>query len=241
MDIDVRAKEIGHFLKVDANSAKDRLATGFHENHHAVADDFRKANPQNDDQLLEWYRNTDTYIWELSAYHLDEGFNYTGMIEGIALHLKGLDKKRVLCLGDGIGDLSLKLFNTGLSPFYNDLKGSKTAKFAHMRFTLNVSDNINLDLTEGWTPKFRANSYDAVVALDFLEHVTEVEEWTKEIYKALRKGGQFMAQNAFAIGDDEHGGSIPMHLTRNNRFEYDWIPLLESIGFIDQHNGWWTK
>lgn len=241
MDLETRSKEISDFLGVDHQNVKGRLGEGFHYNHALVAEDFNAAAPSNDAELLEWYRNTDAYIYELSAYHLDERFNYSGMCDGIAAHLNALDKKRVLVLGDGVGDLTLTLDKIGLTPIYNDLEGSKTAEFAVFRFASNSENTISNQLTNTWEPKFRKNNVDAIVALDFFEHLTEVELWARECYKTLRDGGQFMAQNAFAIGDDEHGGSIPMHLTRNNRFEKDWAPLLKDIGFKDNNNSWWSK
>lgn len=240
MGLQERADEIAKFYSAGPETVKNRLELGFHENHAMVAQDFNLANPQNDDALLAWYRNTDAYVYELTAYHLEEGFNYSGMCDGIAAHLKALDKKRVLVLGDGVGDLSLTLHNEGLTPIYNDLEGSQTAEFAAYRFK-NAKADIKMQLTDSWVPKFRANNVDAIVALDFFEHLTEVELWARECYKTLREDGQFMAQNAFGIGDHEHGGSIPMHLTRNNRFEKDWAPLLEEIGFTDNKNGWWSK
>jgi hypothetical protein len=240
MDLDQRALDIADFLGCDFPSAKARLESGFIANHHMVADDFRAADPQNDEELLEWYRDTDAYIWELSAYHLDEGYNYFGMCEGIRTHLKSLGKDRVLCLGDGVGDLSAYLAADGFSSIYHDLNDSNTAGFAQSMFA-RAGLEVGTSLTDGWEPHFRDGGYDAIVALDFFEHLTKVEEWANACFEALCGGGQFMAQNAFAIGDDEHGGSIPMHLTRNNRFETDWIPLLEEIGFIRQDSGWFLK
>lgn len=62
------------------------------------------------------------------------------------------------------------------------------------------------------------------------------------VFKCLRKGGVFIAQNAFAIGDIEHGNSIPMHLAVNNKYETQWASLLEGIGFVLHENKqWWIK
>ena len=244
MDIQKRANESAQFLGVDPAEAEARLAQGFHHNHHLVAEDFRAANPQNDDELLEWYRNTDAYIWELSAYHLEPGFNYSGMCEGIAQHLKVNEKEIVLCLGDGVGDLTLTLGLDDLCPLYHDLKGSQTAGFAFYMGERNGYDIDGHSLTsKNWDPSDIAypENVEAVVALDFFEHLVNVEDWVQAVYTTLKPGGIFLAQNAFAIGDDEHGGSIPMHLTRNNRFEHDWEPLLLSLGFTNMNNGWFQK
>lgn len=235
VDFEQRVQEIASFLGRPEPEVRDRLSQGFIYNHHKVADSFNEMKPKTDDELLEWYRTTDAYIWELSAYHLDPGFNYSGMADGIATHLVKADKDSVLCLGDGIGDLTLACRDQGLDSVYHDLAGSLTAEFALTRL-----GGGGL-LTSGWTPEFPPDSFDAVVALDFFEHLVNVEEWVEAVHVTLNSGGLFLAQNAFAIGDEDHGGSIPMHLTVNNRFEKDWDPLLESLGFTHEPGGWWRK
>jgi dTDP-4-dehydrorhamnose reductase/SAM-dependent methyltransferase len=240
MDTRERAREISIFLNENEDEVRERLNKGFHHNHALVAADFNSVKPKDDAALLEWYRLTTAYIYELSAYHLDTGFNYSGMCEGIAQHLKNLGKPRILCLGDGIGDLTMCCLRAGLEPVYNDLFGSMTAEFAQFRFRTHLSEPVNLWLTSDWQPVFPVDTFDAVVALDFLEHVTDVELWTAAIHATLKTGGIFLAQNAFAIGSGEDG-SIPMHLSCNDHWEHDWVPLLESLGFEDCHNGWWEK
>ena len=87
---------------LDLNVCREILSQGFGPLHNAVSDDFRKANPKTDAELLDWYRTTEAYIWELSAYHEDPGFNYAGMVNGIAHTLNraiGTDiEGDVLCL-----------------------------------------------------------------------------------------------------------------------------------------------
>lgn len=237
-----RAMELELFLGIDFPTAVSKLKQGFHPLHAEVAADFRRSNPVGDDQLLNWYKTTEAYIWELSAYHLDAGFNYSGMCAGIREKLTADGKKDVLVLGDGIGDLTMTLKQADLNAVYHDLDGSRTAEFARFRHKLNMGDNAPHTLwTSGWTPEFGDRQWDAIIALDYFEHLVNVEDWVKAAWRGLRPGGYLMAQNAFAIGDDDHGGSIPMHLTVNNRFERDWIPLLESLGFVHQVSEWWAK
>ena len=109
-----RARELSIFLGRPLDWCKEKLFRGFGPLHQAVAEDFRAANPQSDDELLNWYRTTEAYIWELSAYHSNSAFNYMGMCQGIAERLSTCGVKRVLCLGDGIGDLTLALWRAGV-------------------------------------------------------------------------------------------------------------------------------
>lgn len=251
-----RAAEIAMFLGVNLETARSRLDQGFAVNHAAVARDWRTTDPKADDEILSWYRSTDAYIWELTAYHLDRGFNYLGMCEGIGLHLRrvkmnvaGRHLMRVLCLGDGIGDLTLVLLEQGLSPIYHDLADSVTSRCALFRFARRgvVPETC---LTADWTPSFGSLAQmDAVIALDFFEHLTDVEAWARAVYDILRPGSTFLAQNAFGIGDETHEGSIPMHLVRNNIYadrdgasgQSGWDGLLLAIGFEPAEGGWWRK
>ena len=244
MNIETQANYISEFLKVSLDKAKQRLGLGFHANHHMVAEDFTNANTDvsDPDSLLSWYRNTDSYIWELSSYHLDDGFNYKGMCEGISLGLSNAGKKDILSIGDGIGTLSIRMAQEGLNTTYHDLEGGKTAGFAQHIFGKNPELKINTLFTDNFIPKLGTKSFDAVVALDFLEHVVNVEEWVMAIFKCLKKDGVFIAQNAFAIGDLEHGNSIPMHLSVNNKYETEWSPMMHRIGFVLHDNQqWWIK
>lgn len=257
-DVQDRATEIATFLGGSVGEATARLALGFGANHGKVAESFRSSNPVDDGRLLEWYRHTDAYIWELTAYHLDQGFNYRGMCQGIIEHLKSSGCQRVLSLGDGIGDFTIQAREAGLRSTYHDLQGSRTSNFAAFRIARRqlVDPPVTFLLTASWEPVTLEHwhpeglhehlatdrvLFDAVIALDFFEHLTDVEAWARAVFAILRSGGTFLAQNAFGIGDNEHEGSIPMHLVRNNRFVTDWEPLLRTIGFTTTGNGWWNK
>lgn len=244
MNLDIQSAHIAEFLGIQESDARNRLSLGFHANHALVAQDFKQnnTNTNDPDSLLNWYRNTTAYIWELSSYHLDDGFNYSGMCEGISSGLFHTNRKNVLNIGDGIGTLSLAMAQKGLNVTYHDLENSRTANFAQFRFSKNPELNISTLFTSNFTPTLGSSKFDAVVALDFLEHVVNVEEWCTAVFKCLKKNGAFIAQNAFAIGDAEHGDSIPMHLSINNKYETEWIPTMHAIGFTLHENGqWWIK
>lgn len=239
-DIPARAREIALFLGKREDECLARLKQGWAAIHNAVSADWNRANPRADEEILNWYRRTEAYIWELSFYHADPGWNYSGMCEGIAGRLKASGARRVLCLGDGIGDLTISLIRAGFDAVYHDLDLSRTAAFAGFRSWVHLGRYMPTLMTEGCgpTPGFGSEEWDAVVSLDFLEHVTDVEAWVAAIKAALKPGALFCAQNAFAIGSGEHG-SMPMHLARNDRFEKDWDPTLFALGFTQESSNWY--
>ncbi len=237
-----RAKELAQFFGMAETDALAKLNLGFGYHHAEVTADWKRANPQTDEEILEWYRKTDKYCWELSAYHLDPGFNYMGMCAGIseALRAKGVDS--VLCLGDGIGDLTLKLKQDGLWSSYHDLYGSQTAKFADMRLADYLPSHA-MRLSHDWTPDAIGTiaKFDAIVSLDFLEHLTRPDIWMRAIFAGLKPGGWALLQNAFAIGSGPNG-SIPCHLERNDKYETEYGPLMLEIGFVQEGtSNWWRK
>lgn len=245
--IQQRARELSIFTGKREEDCLAKLQTGFGALHNEVAVDFRKANPKTDDELLDWYRTTEAYCWELSAYHSDAGvpppgFNYSGMCKGVAERLKAAGAKTVLCLGDGIGDLTLMLLRAGFDAVYHDLAGSRTAEFAKMRIWMYTGKEAPTALSESFLPYIVPAYYDfdAVVSLDFMEHLPNVEQWISTIKGVLKPGGLFCAQNAFNCGSGETG-SIPMHLVCNDHFEKDWDPLLFGMGFKQESSNWYVN
>ena len=240
--LEYRSKEIAAFLGRSWEECLAKLQTGFGTLHVEVAEDFRRMSPKTDEELLEWYRSTEAYIWELTAYHCDAGFNYTGMCSGIVEALKSKGAGRVLCLGDGTGDLSLAINASGMAVTYHDLYKSRTAEFAKSRFVarLGAGHTISTNETADFSPLISETKYDAIASLDFLEHLPNVEHWVQRIYSNLKPGGWLMTQNAFNCGSGPEG-SMPMHLVVNDHYEKDWDPLLSSIGFVQYSSNWYRR
>lgn len=237
-DLIDRAEDIARYFGITPAAAQVRLARGFGSLHADVAASWRLANPTTEAQIIEWYRTTDTYIWELSAYHMDRTFGYMAQADSIAGTIAAHGARRVLCLGDGIGDLTALCVQRGLLACYHDLADSRTADFALKRAGWR---HVAMSgwLTSDFTPAIGSH-WDSIVSLDFLEHVPNVEEWVRAIHGALNDGGTFCAQNAFNVGSGPQG-AIPCHLAVNDRFESDWDPLLASVGFSQITSNWYRK
>jgi len=240
LNLPERAREIALFLGVTEQEANWKLARGFSDLHNAVTDDFRRFGPRGDYELLCWYRETEAYIWELAAYHLDAGFNYSGQCQGIVTHLVHAGAKRVLCLGDGIGDLTLAVQGAGLEAVYHDLEGSRTAQFAEFVSWKRTGRVFPMACTRDWKPRLIGGPYDAIVSLDFLEHCPNVDAWIEAIRRNLKPGGLLASQNAFGMGSGPNG-AMPMHLSCNDRFEKDWDPTLAKVGFKMLSSNWYER
>lgn len=233
-----RAEELAMFLGISESRAFDKLARGFAALHAEVTEDFHRFGAgENADKLRDWYRTTESYIWELSAYHDDERFNYAGMCKGIADRIRlEFPYGRVACLGDGIGDMNLAMHSARLGSYYHDLENSRTAEYAAFRYWRNTGHLMRCQFN------FLGSvcDYEAICAADFLEHVHCVDSWVRAIHTALVPGGLFFAQNAFACGSGPTG-SMPMHLAENDHWEHDWDPLLKSVGFEQIASNWYRK
>jgi len=253
-----RAIELALFFGISSDDASEKLAQGFGPLHAGVTQDFNafmgKAIERSfshgrryHDCLLDFYRTTPSYIWELSSYHEDAGFNYAGMCAGIAQCLASNGCKRVLCLGDGIGDLTLTLNRAGIPATYHDLAESRTAAYAAFRYWRQTGEQMHtMHMTHTfWPVGSSVCGYDAIIALDFLEHLPNLKEWLTEIHAALVPHGLLMARNAFGKGSGPEG-AMPMHLAVNDQFEdvAEWEKLCRAAGFEKYDPStpdWWIK
>ena len=237
-----RAIELALFFGIHIDKAREKLAQGFHPLHAAVSDEWRARKVQTEAEILEFYRMTEAYIWELSAYHEDPAWNYSGMCEGIIEVLQGYGAKRVLCLGDGIGDLTLMCHRAGFDVRYNDLARSRTSEYAAFRFWRQTGEHLKMSPTSDGVPA-AFDECDAIISLDFFEHVVDLPAWIRACHEALAPNGVLMAKNGFGCGSGQDG-PIPMHLSVNDKYDGPaWGELCRSVGFEMRENApdWWVK
>lgn len=246
MNLQRSAREIASFFGIPESAALAKLNTGFAALHAEVAQDWRRANPRTEEEILNWYRTTESYIWELAAYHTDPAWNYDGTCIGIGTELKHIGIHRVLCLGDGIGDLTWSLREQGLDAFYHDLWDSQTMRFAGFAYRERTGKLLPVCPTSDFQPVgfdlHGQPKWDAIVSLDFMEHLPEprVNKWMRAVYEALRPGGVAIFQNAFGCGSGPNG-SIPMHCKESDRYERDWDPEMAEIGFVQMRSQWYRR
>jgi 2-polyprenyl-3-methyl-5-hydroxy-6-metoxy-1,4-benzoquinol methylase len=129
------------------------------------------------DRILEYYRETDLYIYALSSYQtLLAKYNFHEWLKS-AFNFYGW--KSTLDMGGGIGEYSIIAYKEGADTFYQDVSGSKTVDYALWRFgrynvhpTL-LDENYKID-----------REYDVIVAMDVLEHLENPAEVIKDIVES---------------------------------------------------------
>lgn len=172
-----------------------------------LADEWRRANPQTPDEIVNFYRNTDLYVWELMQWHASESRRryWDVLREVIRRYPADGGYRRVYDFGCGVGTDALFLVTHGYKVTLVDVDGP-TWRFAQHRFA-----------RRGLKAKFVASSaalptpdgpYDIVVSFDVLEHVPDPLAVARRLVSELRDSGVFVHEATFH--DDE--GVQPCHL-----------------------------
>ena len=152
---------------------------------------------------LDFYRNTDLYIYDLTKYQsiLVPTVNY--MVE----MAKKYELKKILDLGGGIGQYTIRLANESKCEVaYLDLKNSKTAEYAIWRFKkrLEKMPPILTEVSEWWN-----EDWDAVVAMDVIEHMEP--DLARKTLKRLKEKARYVFANPENV---QYNEAYPQHIGR---------------------------
>lgn len=130
--------------------------------------------PQYKGRILDYYRETDLYIYALSGYQqmLSEKNFQTWLAESIRYY----GWKTMLDYGGGIGEATIVACHNGVETDYQDVENSKTWDYAKWRFQ---KHGVNPKMLKEGTPIKK--EYDVIVAMDVLEHLENPNEVIKEM------------------------------------------------------------
>lgn len=162
-----------------------------------LAEAWRECAPKTPEEVERFYREQDGYIPDLVLWNVSEQFWQDVQVP---LRCRG----RVADFGGGIGSLALALATRGATVFYVDLP-SPQRTFAEWRFKRHENEHgkvsIHTSLTE-------LQNMDTVVSTDTMEHLhpDTLPLYTKQMYDALRPGGQARIISRFGRHE-----SHPMH------------------------------
>lgn len=144
-------------------------------------------------QVIRYYQDTERYVFESSYFEAIH--ERQAEYREAYLTCRKFRVRRVLDFGGGGGGLTLYLRARGIPCDYLDIPG-KTFDFAAFRFARRGLPVLQLD---GLKP-FPISSYDAVVALDVLEHLSDLEGALRRICGTLRPGGLLLSKSTFEAG-----------------------------------------
>lgn len=184
------ARQIAEFTGETTEHVIARSSEGI----DALRSAWRQANPQSafEERLFYQTVGAENYLYELLAWNCQPF--YQRLLDG----MNTIRDCNVLVIGSGLGTEAEHLLNQGCSVTCYDLPG-KLREFAQRRLGNGVQ----------WTTDLAfVGSFDAVVALDTLEHIhpDEIGEMLADIGRAIAPGGRLYAHNNWAQQD-----SYPMH------------------------------
>jgi 2-polyprenyl-3-methyl-5-hydroxy-6-metoxy-1,4-benzoquinol methylase len=176
-----------------------------------LAEAWRRADPRTAQEVLEFYRSADEYIWELMQWHASrERRVYREALLFVAEHFfPAAGWRRVFDFGCGVGTDALFLAAQGYEVTLTDID-SPAFRFARHRFQ-----------RRGLAATFRESrsghpepdgTYDIVVCFDVFEHLTDPFAAARVLTSHLRPGGLMLQRGTFEK-NDQH----PCHLTEGVR------------------------
>lgn len=218
---------IAEFFGIPESEARKNLDLEFRHPGALVAESWRAAKPRTRDEIARFYRETQSYVYDLAADHCNFRRRPVGAATIQRLGRRGRSQN-VLVYGDGIGEDSIAIARCGHRVTYFDLPGV-TSAFARFRFEKeSILRQIILIDKETDIP---AESYDAVICIEVLEHVPDPPSLMKKLHSALKVGGIALITESFdSIGDD-----FPSHLPANFQYAGRTHQLMEKIGFANTY------
>lgn len=136
--------------------------------------------------MERFYQNTDSFLYELAIWNLNNLKQDLGKwcCNWITKHL---GPSKILSIGDGMGFESLRMEQAGHQVTYFEVP-SYCAEFARRLFEKNQSSITHLTDPE----RISSRSFDALICLDVLEHVSDPSGFVKMLKSYLAPGGIFI-------------------------------------------------
>lgn len=181
----------------------------------ALADEWNEKNPQTIFDTTKFYTETEWYIYDLFTWTHDE------------LMWKLFDEvmkpgMEVLDYGCGIGDIAIYLAEKGCKVSAIDLPKSKTFHFCKWR----VYKRMLVDKIDFMFEPDGDKKYDAVLAIDVLEHVYHPLRYVVQLCDKLKSDQSFM----FITPTFADAGIHPMHLKTNFWLAEHFMNAMISLG-----------
>ena len=199
---DLRAsliRELAEYLGYPEKQVFERCRVGAGE----LAGAWQAAAPRGAEQVSEFYRQNDAYLYDLTWWHaLADDDSALSQVEALEL-ARGYRARTVLDFGSGIGSLGLLLARNGLDVTLAEINPALN-DYARWRFERRGLSARFLDVGAEELPEA---AFDFVSAVDVLEHVPDPRSVLLSLAAALRPGGTLFIHLPI-----EADSSRPMHL-----------------------------
>jgi SAM-dependent methyltransferase len=232
LDYDVALRDefielIAEFFRIPQAEARKRLDKDLQHPGSLVAAAWHLANPQSPDEVIRFYQETDSYVYDLAADHCRARRRPVWNTIVQRVERRG-SAQNVLLYGDGIGTDSLALSRRGHQVTYFDLPGI-TANFARFRFE-KAGFKHQITVVEG-VDEIPPEAFDVIVCIEVLEHVTDPLGTMRCLHRALKYEGVALITESFeSVGPD-----YPSHLPENSRYAGKTHQLMEALGFANTY------
>ena len=200
--------DLASFTSFSAEECRTRLAS-YSLSEHAAA--WKGADPRAPEAIMDFYKTTDLYIWELMQWHASvHRFPYRAALEDFAVRFpRASGYTRVLDYGSGVGSDSIFLASRGYDMTLVDVPGP-TFEFAKHRFRRR---KLKASFVEATSPLPELEGpFDAAVCFDVFEHLPNPVEAARRIVRALRPDGILLEQSTFEASE-----AHPCHLAEGIR------------------------
>lgn len=158
--------------------------------------------PKYKDRTLEFYRESDLYIFDLTLYQSLLVPTVNHMVEAATIN----KFKKVLDLGGGIGEYTIRFTKEAeCDVTYLDLENSETVKYAAWRIKRAGIEVPMVTEKHEW----HNEPWDCIIAMDVIEHMDD--ETAAKTMEAIRKNVKFVYCNP---EDVRYNELYPQHITR---------------------------
>lgn len=190
--------------------------TTLQEARDKLAEEWRELNPQSEEDIASFYRNTQNYEADLYSWHdTKERQDWSIVVHATA---EAINAKKVLDVGAGLGHdlayLASKMQNLKLYAVEPNIHMSKS-----IPSYVTVYENIES------VPDY---GFDLMICLDVLEHIPNPDSLLEEMIKRLSPFGTIVEATA------THDMETPLHLKSLR----GWSPgrILDRHGFVVQES-----
>jgi len=179
------------------------------------------------DELIEFYSTTKSYLYDSLVWNRNP--EKLRLRQWIAEYLSDLTDAplKILCFGDGLGFESLYFNLAGHDAEYYEVSGAGEI------FARSIHEFNNVPF-RGYSSSVEipADTYDAVICLDVLEHVPDPPAIIEQFDKFLKDDGRLIISAPFFLVNSQ----FPTHLDSNRKYSGNFHDLYGRLGY-KMHEG----